>query len=334
MNQQTGKIDFVITWVDGNDPEWRAEKEKYSPPNHHGTEANRFRDWGLLPYWFRGIELYAPWVNHIYFVTSGHYPKWLNLNHPKLTLVRHTDYIPEKYLPTFNSNVIELFLHNIPSLNEQFVLFNDDMFLIRPVTPEVFFQDGLACDSALLDSTTAMYPGDLFPHILLNNASIINMQFDKKEVLRKHRLKFLSPKYGHQLVRNLLLWPFKYFSSFYDLHLPSSHLKSTFQEVWSKESALLSQTASHRFRSTEDLSHWLMKNWQICQGKIAPRSCQWGKRFELGTNNDKIYHAIKRQAYLSVCLNDSSEDIPFEETKQKLIEAFDQILPEKSSYEC
>ena len=25
------KIDFVVTWVDGNDPEWCKEKNKYSP---------------------------------------------------------------------------------------------------------------------------------------------------------------------------------------------------------------------------------------------------------------------------------------------------------------
>ena len=25
------KIDFVITWVDGNDPKWQKEKNKYKP---------------------------------------------------------------------------------------------------------------------------------------------------------------------------------------------------------------------------------------------------------------------------------------------------------------
>lgn len=329
------KIDFVITWVDGSDPEWQAEKEKYNPPKKNNSAAvNRFRDWDLLRYWFRGVEKYAPWVNHIYFITCGHYPKWLNLKHPKLTLVRHEDYIPHQYLPTFNSNVIELFVHYIDNLSEQFVLFNDDMFLTSPATPKDFFRDGRPCDSALLDHTISMYPEDVFPHILLNNLSVINVEFEKRTVLQKYWSLFLTPKYGHELIRNLLLWPFKYFSGFYDLHLPSSHLRSTFQEVWFKESKLLLQTASHRFRSTGDLSHWLMKNWQICQGKIAPRSCNWGKHFELVAGNQEIYDTIKRQSYTSVCLNDSSEDVDFKETKKKLIEAFEQILPEKSSYEC
>ena len=25
------KIDFVIAWVDGNDPEWRKQKNEYNP---------------------------------------------------------------------------------------------------------------------------------------------------------------------------------------------------------------------------------------------------------------------------------------------------------------
>ena len=37
---------------------------------------------------------------------------------PKLKLVSHKDYIPAEYLPTFNSNVIELWLHKIPELRK------------------------------------------------------------------------------------------------------------------------------------------------------------------------------------------------------------------------
>ena len=64
------KIDFVIPWVDGNDPKWKIEKDKYSPTKADESNAsNRYRDWGLLPYWFRAVEKYTPWVNKIYFVT-------------------------------------------------------------------------------------------------------------------------------------------------------------------------------------------------------------------------------------------------------------------------
>ena len=158
------KIDFVILWVDGTDPDWQRQRRSYDREDlDNGDDENRFRDWGLMKYWFRGAERFAPWVNRIFLVTNGQVPKWLDLTHPKLRLVKHQDYIPEKFLPTFNSNVIELWLHKIPELGEQFVLFNDDMFLTAPVKPEDFFKNGLPCESALLDMATAPGPEDCLP---------------------------------------------------------------------------------------------------------------------------------------------------------------------------
>ena len=97
-------VDIVITWVDGSDPNWLAEKKMYTKKSNNV----RYRDWDNLVYIFRGIEQFMPWVHKIYFVTWGHLPKWLNIDNEKLVIVNHQDYIPEKYLPTFNSNVLDL----------------------------------------------------------------------------------------------------------------------------------------------------------------------------------------------------------------------------------
>ena len=246
-------IDFVVTWVDGNDSEWLAEKNKYSTAKkNNGSSKNRYRDWGWMRYWFRGVEKFAPWVHHVYFVTCGHYPPWLNFQHPKLRLVCHKDYIPEECLPTYNSNVIELFINRIKGLEEQFVLFNDDMFLTAPVTPEDFFRKGLPCESALLDAVVLTETQDIFPHTILNNFGIINQNFDKQEVLRRNAYKFFSPRYGKDLVRNVMLCSLKYFSVFRDLHLPTSYQKKVFDEVWKKEGDLLQECGLHRFRCSED----------------------------------------------------------------------------------
>ena len=70
-------------------------------------------------------------------------PKWLNTNHPKLNIVKHSDYIPSQYLPTFNSHTIELNIHRIKGLSEFFVYFNDDMFLTRRAKPTEFFKNNL-----------------------------------------------------------------------------------------------------------------------------------------------------------------------------------------------
>ena len=114
------KIDFVITWVDGNDVSWQKEKEKYSLTK----EDVRFRDWDTLRYLFRGIEKFTPWVHKVYFVTWGHIPKWLNTTNPKLVIVNHQEFIPKKYLPTFNSHAIELNLHRWKQLTFFRIIFH------------------------------------------------------------------------------------------------------------------------------------------------------------------------------------------------------------------
>lgn len=335
MNYSNDKIDFVITWVDGNDPVWRAEKEQYSPHREdNAASENRFRDWDLLRYWFRGVEKYAPWVNHIYFVTCGHKPEWLNLDHPKLTLVSHRDYIPQEYLPTFNSNVIILNTHRIKGLEEHFVHFNDDMFLTGEMSPEDFFRGGVPCGAALLSVVAAWRQNDVFPHTMLNNAALINEHFQKKEVLKKHWNKFFSPKYSaKELLRNALCLPLTYFTCFHSRHLPISYLKSSFNEVWEAEKQVLQNTCTHRFRSVEDIADWVMKDWQVCQGKVAPRSSKWGLHFELGQDNKMVCDAIRMQKYKTICINDSSTDIDFDATKEALIQSFQHVLPEKSAFE-
>ncbi|MEX6253875.1 hypothetical protein [Providencia huaxiensis] len=52
----------------------------------------------------------------IHFVTCGHYPNWLDINNHKINFVKHSDFIPKEYLPTFNSHTIELNLHRIKGL--------------------------------------------------------------------------------------------------------------------------------------------------------------------------------------------------------------------------
>lgn len=327
------KIDFVVTWVDGNDPEWQEERARYMPGQNAAASAtNRYRDWDLMRYWFRGVEKFAPWVNKVYFVTCGHYPEWLNLDHPKLVHVKHTDFIPAEYLPTYNSSIIHLHIHNIPGLSEQFVLFNDDVFLTNIVKEIDYFREGKPCGVALLGPLAATDPRDIFVHCMLNNTAIINKHFSKREVLRTHWRKFFSLRYGKNLIRNISLLPSRYFSYFHDLHLSAAYRKRTFYEVWELENAYLSGCSINKFRQMTDCTEWLMKDWQICTGDFEPRSLNWGKHFELGRDHE-VYEAIRRQKYKEVCINDSDPDLDFEAIQKKLKNAFEAILPEMCSFE-
>lgn len=119
MNKE---IDIVIPWVDGSDAKWIQEKRYWYQrlnPDRESNSDTRYQNWDNLAYWFRAVETCLPWFHRICFITWGHVPDFLNLNHPKLKVVRHEDFIPREFLPTFQVNAIEMNLHRIPELSEK-----------------------------------------------------------------------------------------------------------------------------------------------------------------------------------------------------------------------
>ena len=339
MRMQDVKIDFVLPWVDGNDPEWRKSFLAHLPESGKSDDTRevRYRDWGLLRYWFRGVERFAPWVNKIHFITCGHYPDWLDLNHPKLNFVRHEDYIPSECLPTFNSNSIELSLYRLEALADRFVLFNDDTFLVGKVNPERFFYQGLPCDIAAFDVVASTSPANKFAHTILNNVSAINQRFRKREVLRRHPMKWFHPLYGVHLFRNIALLPWPYFTGFINPHLPNAYLRSTLMEVWESYGDLLAEACTERFRSVNDYSDWLFRYWQLVKGDFHPINVFASSAYMEITERTlpRIERAILRQEKPILVLNDAelSGHVPFEVYQKRLLAAFQRILPEKSTFE-
>ena len=330
------KIDFVITWVDGNDPVWKAEKEAYQGQRDDDTTSdNRFRDWDTLRYWFRGVENYASWVHKIFFVTYGHVPKWLNTHHPKLEIISHKDYIDEKYLPTFNSNVIEINLHRIQDLSEHFVEFNDDMFIIKQTWPSDFFEKGLPKDECIENITIGNGSNEQYIHTLLNNIDIINRNFKKADVMKKNLIRHFNPHYGAKNFQTLFLLPWNHFCGFNNAHLPVSHLKSTFETVWKKEPQALTLTCKNKFRMNDDVSHWLFRYWNLCTHHFIPRNTKkFGKYFDIDTLSYKmICNHIENQASKVICINDSSMNYDYEKIKAEIIKSFDLVFPAPSSFE-
>lgn len=143
----TFPVDIVYTWVDSDDPEFQSQRlafqieldETVLKNKPEVTDIARFQSRDELKYSIRSVLKYAPWVNHIYIVTNGQIPKWLDINFDKITVIPHSTILEEKYLPTFNSHVIESALYKIPNLSEHYIYFNDDVMLTRPLDPNYFF---------------------------------------------------------------------------------------------------------------------------------------------------------------------------------------------------
>ncbi|MDR0506201.1 MAG: hypothetical protein LBH32_05225 [Dysgonamonadaceae bacterium] len=326
-------MDFVILWVDDKDSRWRAEYEKYSLLEIGDKSACRFRDWENLRYWFRGVEKFANWVDKIFFITANQIPEWMNTNHPKLRLVNHEEYIPKEMLPTFNSNTIELFMHKLPDLSEQFVLFNDDFFIIDKISPKRFFIKGLPVDICAMNA----YGGGWLSICNMCNLEIVNRNFDKRHVLRKNFSKWFSLRNGVHLIRTLLLMGWPRFTGFYDPHLPQPFLKSILKEVWDKESEAIIASIPPHFRQKANISQYLYRYWQLLTGNVKCRnvdSCSALFTIENLADVDAAEKVIKKQKKSIIVVNDAIEvDSEFEYARERINKAFESILPEKCSFE-
>ncbi len=339
-----GKIDFVLPWVDGGDPVWLAEKRRCEAADKglsvSDLDANadcRYRDNGLLRYWFRSVEKFTPWVNRIFFVTCGQKPDWLDETNPKLRLVNHADYIPAEYLPTFQSHTIELNLFRLKELSEHFVLFNDDVFLLRPMGPKNFFRKGLpvlACDLGMPRwigySNTSRF--------LVNNCGALKRSMNVNRLLWKHWYKVFNPFHLGvvRAVKNLMSMAVNgvYIPGSFG-HTAQPHLKSTFEEVWLKQPKILDRTARCKFRHEDGVNHWLMCAWNVVTGKFYP-TIERRLGEHVAINSDTVEHVckmIRSGSQPRLCLNDSGNDPNLDRCMDEVAAAFQALLPDKSSFE-
>lgn len=139
------KIDLVVPYVDSSDQYWQELFAKYNPIKDKEIEGinarNRFRGQGdFFRLFFRGVATYMPWVNKIHLIvqSESQVPAWINRD--TVHIVLHDQFIPQEFLPTFNSTTIEMFLWNIPGLSEKFIYANDDILPTNSILSRDFFE--------------------------------------------------------------------------------------------------------------------------------------------------------------------------------------------------
>jgi len=333
------KVDIVIPWVDGSDPEWVKSYNTYYnkiKPDKKSNSGIRYESWDNLQYLFRAIEKFMPWYNNIYLITWGHVPKWLDINNPRLKIVKHEDYIPEEYLPTFNSNVIELNLHRIKELQDNYIIFNDDLFPLQNIEKEYYFVGDMPCDEAV---EGIIFPVDIgqitrySKNMQINNMLIINKYFNKREVQEKHYDKWYYEGYGEILNRTKSLSYWYDFSGFHDPHMANALKKSTLAKLWELEKDIFEKTSKSKFRHYENISWYLVRYWQFCTGEFVPRKTL-GKSYLVTPDNYlEVVHKIENQEEQMISINEDCTPEEFEVMKKAVNEAFESILPDKCSFE-
>lgn len=312
------KIDFVVSWVDSSDSDWKSKMLSFLDDTDRAkvmAGSERYTDYDIFKYWFRAVENYAPWVNKVYLITADQKPEFFSETE-KFKLVSHREFIPSEYLPTFSSSVIELYLNKISGIADHFVYFNDDMFINNPVTPSDFFTDeGLPLDMAI---SSTLQPISKFDYLPFNDVLVINQFFRKKDVLKKHFGKFFTLKYGiKNLVKSALTLPFENWSSFKNSHLPYSLRKKDYDLLEKYAEEEIKRTSRQKFRSSDDINIWLLQNLRFVTGNFAPRSYKDGMYFDFSSFESAIKELTNQRTKFLVINDDGLDD---EEKKLKLME--------------
>jgi len=292
-------MDIVITYVDGNDPVWRQDYEKYT---NVPVMQKRFRDWGTLKYLLRGVETRMPFIRNVYLVVShpSQIPQWAETS--KLNIVLHKDIIPEEYLPTFNCNPIEMHLHRIPGLDEEFLYFNDDMFPVGDCRPEDFFRDG----KAVIGYYTHLFASGMYKKICRNSDRLARRALG----LRPSCL-FTRPQ-----------------------HICSPMLKSECEEIYEKVKEEILKTTACRVRTENDLNQYLFLDYMNYKGLVIHEKIS-NKHFSVAVASaEKLRGFLLNPTSNLVCINDVHlSESRYESLRIAIHESFEAAFPNKSVYE-
>lgn len=308
------EIDIVYLWVDGNDPEWQAKRSAFTGKKLDNTEANckgRYANNDELRYNLRALEKYAPWIRHVFIVTDGQTPQWLDTSNPMVTVVNQNDLIPEISRPCYNSSLIEHFLYRIPGLSEHFLYANDDMFLNKPVTPETFFaKDGLPIIRLIHTRLRDCY--------LAFRKNVIGVPY----------------KYYIQTLRNSAEMVERRYGVYYKgkpHHNIDAYLKSNCQrtaEVFGRE---ISEVLVNHIRKNNDIQRVIYSYAPLAEKR--GHLCYVNQRtsFRFLIYNGSHYGKLRRYDPVFFCMNDS--EYATDSDRQRMTAFLAKRFPEKSRFE-
>jgi hypothetical protein len=172
--------------------------------------------------------MFAGWVRHVYVVTDGQVPSWLDTTNSRLTVVDHREIFGSVgRLPTFNSHAIEARLHHIPGLSDNYLYLNDDVFFGRPVQPRTFFSGNGLAHFFLSPAKLGIGPTGAFDRPVMSGGK------NNRELLFKAFDRIPTNKFRH---------------------VPHPQRRDVLLDLEERFRAEFEETAGHQFRDPADLS--------------------------------------------------------------------------------
>ena len=292
-------MDIVITYVDGNDPVWKQDYEKTTKVP---VMDKRFRDWGTLKYLLRGIETKMPFINNVYLVVShpSQVPEWVDQS--QLKIVLHSDIIPAEFLPTFNCNPIEMHLHRIPGLDEEYLYFNDDVFPVGDCRPTDFFRDG----KIVIGFYRHFFASGMYKKICRNSDRLA-----RKALGMKPSCFFTRPQ-----------------------HVCTPMLKSQCEELYAKVEPQIRETSATRTRTEDNLNQYLFLDYLNYKG-LAINEKLSNKHFSVAVASaESLREFLLAPTRKIVCVNDVHlSEARYQKLRGAILNAFEEVFSQKSRFE-
>jgi glycosyltransferase involved in cell wall biosynthesis len=310
-------VDAVYTWVNGADLNWLERKNAVLAAMGMATEdaatsAARFRDRDELRYSLRSIDMYAPWIRNIYIVTDQQVPHWLDLGHPRVRVVDHTEIFGDRgALPTYNSHAIESRLHHIDGLAEHFLYFNDDVFLGRTVQPDMFFLANGQAKHFMSPTSVPMAP--------------VTTEDEFNIAAAKNNRALIEQDFGQTLVHSFL-------------HAPHPLRRSVLADIEQRYQHAVTVTAGNRLRSHDDVSvasslhHYF--GYHTLRSVPGSISCGF-VNVGLSEHKARLNRILTVRPHDVFCLNDYHDgDVPEDEQDAVLSAFLPSYFPVPSQFEA
>jgi hypothetical protein len=328
-------IDIVYLWVDGNDRVWRAKRRSAAgqlSASHrgaiaqHGNVEGRYRDNEELRYNLRALERFFPAHGHVYVVTDGQTPAWLQSS-KRLTVVDHQDLIPAQHLPTFDSSHIESYIHRIPHLSERYFYLNDDVMFGAPVdVDDWFFDDGFYVvwsDEPQVSDAPLQQDANV-----LENASKISLAWFSAKTQdissANAQVRTVAQTYQHI---------FRTFA-----HSPRPMRKSLLWELEDLAPDLFSMVRSTVFRTWDKptiVSDFVLR-WALVTGQAIVKDYAHLYVSSGDTQQSKVLEQLEASAgqLAFFCINDTTDDAyPHDPRLLEVREVLQRMFPQPSSFE-
>ena len=273
------KIDAVITWVDGSEPNYQRKLKEYLTDNN--TLKRQYFQANEINLCVASIVKYAPFIRKIFIVTDKQRPNLDSIKHlvtlDKVEIIDHEEIFRDNKdcLPTFNIRSIDALLFKIKKLSDKFIYFNDDMFLVKETSQEDWF---------------------------INNKAVLTGVWAKtynKQVIKtiSHRIKkFLNVRPSFNAAQskaaNIVGFHDRYFKSY---HCGRPQIKSVIKNFYDKNPERLKNQIRHKFRDGRQYMPYSLC-WHLLIKKNLYVESSTNKLVEI--NKSKILSAKKLENIL------------------------------------